>query len=257
MAFRLIFLFGFCASACLLQAQTQSGPTDDDKPRDAYVKIINACDTSQTERWKTGLDLKFKNRPIGQDIRLGERGPIGKISFTGKDVIDVYRNGDDSRALASVPALLKRGGFYTLVVMGQIEAATADLSVLVIEEFPLPPESDRPGQCRVTFVNSIQKYPVSLSVGDDPPIQLPFGQGKELFLSPGEVDLGLWFTDSKGKKQRLQAGMIAEPGANYTAVVHPSEERSDRPSLLRSNAVEDRRATAEIESMVNAEPKPE
>lgn len=232
-------------SNSLLHSQTGGNSPGDEKMKDAYVKIVNACDTSQPERWRTGLDLKFKDQAIGRDIRLGERGPIGKISFVGRDLIDVYRHGD-SRVLASVPARLQAGGIYTLVVMGSLEANSADLKVEVIEEFPLPPESERPGQCRVVFLNAVKSYPVSISVGKETPLTLAFGEKRELFLNPGEQDLGLWFRDSKGAPQRLQAGMVAETGANYTAVLHPSEERSDRPSLFRFNAVEDRTRANEM-----------
>ena len=256
MSIRYCLFLAVCFLASPVRAETRSGPPDNDKPRDAYVKIINACDTSQAKRWETGLDLKFKNRSIGQDIRMGERGPIAKITFTGKDIIEVYRNGDDSHALASVPALLKKGGIYSLVVMGQIEASSADLNVAVIEEFPLPPESERPGQCRLVLLNAVRSYPVSLSVGNAAPLQLQFGQQKEVFLSPGKIDLGLWFTDSKGNKQRLQAGMIAEPGGNFTAVVHPSEERSDRPALFRFSVVEGRAAIKDTEAVPDSDHSP-
>jgi hypothetical protein len=223
---------------------------------DAYVKIINACDTSQPERWRTGLDLKFKGKPIGRDIRLGERGPVGKISFTGKDVIEVYRQGDDSHALASVPALLKRGGLYTLVVMGEIGTSSANLRVVVVEEYPLPQSSERPGLCRVILLNAVQAYPVSLSIGKDLPQVLTSGEQKEMFLPPGEIDIGLWFTDTKGIRQRLQAGMVAHAGGNITAVVHPSKERADRPSFFRANAMDDRTAVGEMEAKPEMSPTP-
>ena len=251
----LVLILSFCA---ISPSRGQSGEDTpvDDKPKDAYIKIINACDTTQPERWRTGLDLKFKGKPIGRDIRLGERGPIGKISFTGKDVIEVFRQGDDTQALASVPALLKGGGFYTLVIMGQIGASSADLKVAVVEEYPLPPSSERPGLCRVDLLNAVQAYPVSLSIGKDPPQPLTFGERKEIFLPPGEIDLGLWFTDSKGVRQRLQAGMVAQAGGNITAVVHPSEERADRPGFFRADAMDDRAAVAEMNAKPEMSPTP-
>ncbi len=97
------------ATGANLAQETKDGG-DPEKPRDAFVKIMNACDTSQNERWRTGLDLKFKDQTIGKDIRLGERGPTGKISFTGRDFIEVFRRGDDSGPLVRVPANLKAGG---------------------------------------------------------------------------------------------------------------------------------------------------
>lgn len=241
-----IFLAAYC-SVISAYGQARAGAAVDEKPRVAYVKIFNACDTSQPERWRTGLDLNFKGNTIGRDIRIGERGPVGKITFTGKDAIEVYRSGDDAHVLASVPALLQPGGSYTLVVIGKIEASTSDLNVSVIEEFPIPPQSKRPDQCRVILLNAVESFPVALSVGKEFRQPLPFGEQREVFLVPGGVDLGIWFNDSKGIRRRLQAGMIATAGGNYTAVIHPSEERSDRPSLFRSSATEDRASIRDME----------
>jgi len=226
----------------------QTPDTDAPKPEDAYVRILNGCDTSQSERWRTGVDLKFKDKIIGADIRLGEKGPLGKISFIGRDTIDVYRHGDSSQSIASVPAKLQQGGFYTLVVLGDLEASSADLKVAVVQEFPLAQESQRSGQCRIVLINTVSAYPVGLSIGNNPPQKLPYGEVKELFLPPGELDLGLWFTDKTGKSKRLQAGMIAEAGANFTAIVHPSQERSDRPAFFRINSREDRAMIQEVEA---------
>lgn len=254
---RHLSLYLVTALSAVVGASAQSEPSasDAEKPKDAFIKIVNACDTAQPERWRTGLDLTFKGSLIGRDIRAGERGPIGKISFTGKDVIEVYKSGESTRALASVPATLKAGGFYTLVTFGNIEAELSNVRVIAVEEYPLAPASERPGQCRVVFLNTIASYPISLSVGKDAPRPLPFGEITEMFFSPGEVDLGIWFRDPKGEMRRLQSGLIAEAGGNYTAVIHPSAERSDRPSLFRANAAEDR--TFVKESKAKPAPSPE
>lgn len=213
-----------------------------EKTRDAFVKIMNVCDTSQKERWRTGLDLKFKNRTIGSDIRLGEHGPTGKISFTGRDCIEVFRHGTNSQPLARVPANLKSGGFYTLVVLGQLDSDSVKLDVRVIEEYPIPEAGNRKGQCRVQLVNAIEKFPIAIGINTEDPTPISFGETHELFFPPGEVDLGLFFKDSRGELRRLQAGLIAEPDGNYTAVVYPSAERSDRPGFMRTNAASERAA---------------
>jgi hypothetical protein len=121
-----------------------------------------------------------------------------------------------------------------------MEASTSELNVSVIEEFPIPPQRIRPDQCRVILLNAVESFPIALSIGKEFRQPLPFAEQKEVFFVPGEVDLGIWFNDSKGIRCRLQAGMVATAGGNYTAVIHPSEERSDRPSLFRSSATEDR-----------------
>jgi len=227
------------ATGANLAQETKDGG-DPEKPRNAFVKIMNACDTSQNERWRTGLDLKFKDQTIGKDIRLGERGPTGKISFTGRDFIEVFRQGDDSRPLVRVPANLKAGGFYTLVVLGQLDADSAQVDVRVVEEYPVPEASDKKDRCRMQLVNAVGKFPVAIGIKNEKPIPISFGEIRELVFSPGAVDLGLFFQNSKGETQRLQSGLIAKPGDNLTAIVHPSAERPERPELLRVNAASDR-----------------
>lgn len=202
-------------------------------PEVAYVRILNGCDTSQAERWRTGVDLKFKEALIGSDIRLGESGPLEKISFSGRDTIDVYRAGNYTRAIAGVPATLQKGGFYTLVVMGNLERDSASIQVAVVQESPLPPESVRSGFCRMVLVCTVSDYPVAFSVGQGPPQKLLFGEQREFFLPPGEMDFGVWFVDSDGKTKRIQAGLSARAGANLTTVIHPSPGSPRRPAFCR------------------------
>lgn len=215
-------------------ASAQSG--SDTERKEAAIKILNVCDTAQPERWRTGLDLKFKDRTVGTDIRLGESGPVGKISFAGKDFIEVFRHGMDSQPLVRVPAHLKAGGVYTLVIMGQLDEGSSNLDVRVIEEFPIPKESIRPGRCRVQFLNAVQKFPVAVEMNRQKPAPIAFGEIREVFPAPGELELGLLFPDQRGETRRLQAGLLAKAGDNYTAVIHPSAERSDRPELFRATA---------------------
>lgn len=197
-------------------------------PSDASIRILNGCDTSQKERWRTGLDLTFKGRIIGQDIRLGESGPRGKITCAGKDVIEVFRHGTSAPALARVPAKLRDGGTYSLIVYGQLESDSARLGVRVIEEATGKPD----GMCRMILINTIEKFPVAIGIDLAAPASLPAGEVREFVFSPGQVNIGLYFLDPQGKPQRLQAGLRAEPGARHTAVIHPSSERPDRPALI-------------------------
>ncbi len=205
----------------------------------AHIKILNVCDTSQADRWRTGVDLRFRERTIGRDIRIGERGPVGRILFTGKDLIEVFRSGGDPRPLLRVPAALKASGVYTLIVMGQLESAALD--VRVVEEYPIPQESIRPGQCRVQLLNALEKFPVQVEINRQRAPALAFGETCEIFLTPGEVEISLLFPNATGGISRLESGMLAKPGDNYTLVIHPSAERSDRPELFRANAAAERR----------------
>jgi hypothetical protein len=209
----------------------------------AHIKILNVCDTSQADRWRTGVDLRFQERTIGKDIRMGERGPLGRITFTGKDFIEIFRAGGDPGPLLRVPATLKASGVYTLVVMGQLDAASTTLDVRVIEEYPIPKESIRPEQCRIQLLNALQKFPVAVEINRQKAPALAFGETCEIFLTPGEVTITLIFGDGAKGASRLQSGMVAKPGDNYTLVIHPSAERSDRPELFRANAAAERAAS--------------
>ncbi len=92
------------------------------------------------------------------------------------------------------------------------------------------------------LVNAVGKFPIAIGIKNEKPMPIPFGEIRELFFSPGAVDLGIYFQNSKGETQRLQSGLIAKPGDNLTAVVHPSAERPERPELLRFNAAFERAA---------------
>jgi hypothetical protein len=224
------------ASGPAVAQRAASGADKKDQPKDAWIKILNVCDTAQPERWRTGLDLRFQDQTIGGDIRIGETGPVGKIAFTGKDFIEVFRHGTDAEPLVRVPANLKAGGHYSLVIMGELNAGSANLDVRVIEEYPIPQESLRPGHCRVQLLNAVQKFPVAVEINRQKLAPIAFGEIREVFLLPGEMDIGLVFTDARGETRRLQSGLVARPGDHYTAVIHPSAERSDRPDLFRAKA---------------------
>lgn len=212
----------------LLLAAASAAATEpgSDQTREVSVRIINACDTMQSERWRTGLDLAFQGRVIGRDIRLGESGPRGKIHCAGSDVIEVFRH--RGPVLVRVPARLRAGGQYTLVVFGQLEADSARLKVRMIEEAAGKPDAP----CRILVINTIENFPVALGINQSPPSRLPAGEVRELDFSPGLVALGLYFPDPLGNPRRLQAGLRAEPGSLHTAVIHPSPERPDRPALI-------------------------
>ena len=224
------------ASGPAVAQRAASGADKKDQPKDAWIKILNVCDTAQPERWRTGLDLRFQDQTIGRDIRLGETGPAGEIAFTGKDFIEVFRHGTDAHPLARVPANLNAGGHYTLVIMGELEVGSANLDVRVIEEYPIPQESLRQGQCRVQLLNAVQKFPVAVEINKQKLAPMAFKEIREVFLLPGEMDIGLLFTDARGETRRLQSGLVAKPGDHYTAVIHPSAERSDRPDFFRAKA---------------------
>ncbi|MEI6033482.1 MAG: hypothetical protein WCS65_04255 [Verrucomicrobiae bacterium] len=219
-------------------ARAQAPAAKSERSSEATVKILNVCDTAQLERWRTGLDLKFMGRAIGKDIRLGESGPAGKISFAGKDSLEVFRHGPDAPPLARVPANFKPGGKYAFVIMGQLDAGSAALEVRAIEEFPIPPESLRPGRCRVQILNAVQKFPVTLEILQQKSAPMAFGEIRELFFLPGKLDLALLFPDARGETARIPASLLAKAGDSYTLVIHPSAERPDRPDLARSHSAE-------------------
>lgn len=213
-------------------ATVRASEADTDEPTDASIRIINGCDTSQKERWRTGLDLTFHGRMIGRDIRLGESGPRGRITCAGKDVIEVFRHGASAPSLLRVPAKLRDGGSYSLVVFGLLEADSARLEARVIEEAAGKPD----GMCRMLVIDTIKNFPVAIAIDPAPPASLPAGEVREFICAPRPVNIGLYFIDPQGNLRRLQAGLRAEPNGRQTAVLHPSSERPDRPALIVRSA---------------------
>jgi hypothetical protein len=212
-----------------------------EKPKDAYIRILNCCDTDQAERWKTGLDLKFKDTYIGRDIRLARQGPLGKISFVGKDTIEVFRTGGTQDPIAKIPASLKSGGFYTILILGNLGASASDVQVKLVEEYPIPEDTIPPGMVRMQLVNAVKNFPATIrikSTSDNPSPK--WAELSQFYLAPGEVEMDLVYRDSGGKVVTVPWVVELSAGEDYVGVIHPSRDRSDIPSFLRINVAASR-----------------
>ena len=212
-----------------------------EKPKDAYIKILNCCDTDQAERWKTGLDLKFKDQYIGRDIRIAQRGPVGKISFVGKDTIEVFRTEDASRAIARIPASLKAGGFYTILILGNLGASNSDVEIKLIEEFPMPENELQPDMVRMQLVNAVKQYPVALSMKSRGiNSSLKYSELQKYYFVPGQLEMDLVYRDKSGKAVTVPWLIETARGDDYVVVIHPSKHRSNTPAFMRINVAESR-----------------
>jgi hypothetical protein len=234
-----IFLLFNFIFICFSTAFTQS--VDREKPNDAYIRILNCCDTTQTERWKTGLDLKFKDNYIGRDIRLATYGPVGKISYVGRDFIEVFRTGETEKPIAQIPATLKPGGFYSVVVMGIIGKTDSDVVVKLIEEYPLTNQERPPGTFRMVVLNAIKNYPVLFRPVGDKTSSIPkFSETAELNLPLGEQEMELIYENEERKTITNPWIVLIEEGGDYLTVIHPSRDRGSLPTLLQLNMAEAR-----------------
>ena len=143
------FLISALALGLLLLApiRTESA-TDDDKPKDAFVKIFNAAYRNGAEVWETGLDLKFHDEPLANDVRVGEGGLVRQITYTKKDTVDVFRNREFLKnpgpkahlPAAKIATAFEEGSMTLLVVHGEITPGGEKLKVDTIREFPVPEE---------------------------------------------------------------------------------------------------------------------
>jgi hypothetical protein len=234
---KLLTIIAFLCVPSSLHSQSDAP----EKPKDAHIRILNCCDTDQAERWKTGLDLKFKDQYIGRDIRIAQRGPVGKISFVGKDTIEVFRAGDESRAIARIPASLKAGGFYTIVVLGKLGASASDVEIKLVEEFPISEEELRPDMVRMQLVNAIKNYPVALTIKSGNANSAPkYSELQKYFFTPGELEMNLVYRQVSGKIVSVPWVIETARGEDYVAVIHPSKHRGNTPTLMRINVAASR-----------------
>jgi hypothetical protein len=214
-----------------------------EKPKDAYIRILNCCDTDQEARWKTGLDLKFKGEFIGRDIRIGRQGPLGKIEFVGRDNIEVFRTENPKEAIAKIPATLKPGGFYTILVLGNLAANASDVKLKLIEEFPVPETDLIPGMVRMQLVNAVKNYPTALNLKANAPAAPPkYGEVAKIFLPIGEVKMDLIYRGSGSQIVSIPWTIETSNGEDYVGVIHPSRHRSDTPTFSRINVATSRDA---------------
>lgn len=218
---------------------------DEEKPKDGYVKIFNATFRNGVEKWETGLNLKFHDEPLANDVRVGEAGLVRQITYNQKDTVDVFRNREflktpapaNELAAAKLSASFEEGSVTLLVVHGDISPGRENLKITALREFPVPEESRRPGQARFVVGNFRNGEPVYLAIGNLQPFPLTPNEQREVFLPPGETEIFLIHKEpGKSDFKRQLAAFKFKANHNYTGIIYPSAEITTRPSLRISDS---------------------
>jgi len=220
-------LFGFLFSVLALSAPAQESAPD--KPKEGFVRIINACTVELKEPWRAGVDLTFKDQVLARDMRGGEGAAYKPITFVGKDAVDVMPTGQKTK-VSSVPASFEKGGFYSILLTGMINEDGFKVAPLVVPDFPVPEAKIRQGFGRVKVLNAVTTFPVSLKLDDGTATRLEPLALTELFLTPGSHPYGLTFA-YKGQPREMQGFLTVTAGSQSTAVIFASPEKPDRPVL--------------------------
>ena len=222
----------------------------DEKPKEAFVKIFNACQRNGVKKWQTGLDLKFRDAPLAKDVRVGEAGLVRQISFFEKDTVEVYRCEEfldknrseaepSARSAAKVQTSFAARSVTLLLVHGILNAGGEFIEVDVIREFPVPAESMRPGMARIVFMNVRPGASVALKIGNQTPLSLSYKESREVFLEPDDTDILLNYTGKDNQIKTQIAAFKFMPDCSYTAIVYPAAELPDRPAIRMSDSNED------------------
>lgn len=221
---------------------------NDEKPKDAFVKIFNATYRNGAEKWETGLNLKFHDKPVANDVRVGESGLVRQIFYKQKDTIDVFRNREylknpapaNNLPAAKLSTSFDEGSVTLLVVHGEITPNGENLNIEAICEFPVNEESRRPGMARLLLANFRQGEPIFLSIGAIDTLELQHNEKREIFIAPGATEIFLIHRqNSKSDYKRQLAAFDFKSDHNYTGIISPSSEIPTRPSLRISDSNQD------------------
>ena len=220
----------------------------EEKPKDAFVKIFNATFRNGVETWETGLDLKFHDKPLANDVRVGEGGLVRQITYKKKDTVDVFRHreflknpGPDTQLpAAKIATSFDEGSVTLLVVYGEITPTGGKLKVDTIREFPVPEESQRPGMARLVLANFRQTEPVFVLIGEMEAMQISANERREIFIPPGETEIFLIHKETgKIDYKRQLAVFKFKVNRNYTGIILPAAEIPSRPVLRISDSNQD------------------
>ena len=220
----------------------------EEKPKDAFVKIFNATFRNGVETCETGLDLKFQDKPLANDVRVGEGGLVRQITYKKKDTVDVFRHREFLKnpgpttqlPAAKITTTFDEGSMTLLVVHGEITPTGEKLKIDTIREFPVPEESQRPGMARLVLANFRQTEPVFVSVGKLEAFQISANERREVFISPGETEIFLIHKESgKIDYKRQLAVFKFKANRNYTGIILPAAEIPSRPVLRISDSNQD------------------
>ena len=256
----LIFLLPISA-VLAFSSLTTALAKEDEKSKTASVKIFNATLRQGVEKWETGLNLKFHDKPLANDVRVGEGGLVRQITYKQRDTVDVFRNQEylkNPSTNTTLPATKLSTTFDAesvtlLVVHGELSSSGEDLKIEAIREFPVPEESQRPGVARLLLANFRQGEPIFLSIGTLDVIQLQHDEKREVFVPPGETEIFLIHRETgKSEYKRQLAAFKFKADHNYTGIISPAAEIPARPSLRISDSNKD---WASIHSPKNKTPE--
>lgn len=243
----LSFLGLICLFIILQKVFPQDNEAVKEKKETALVKIFNACDRGETPLWQTGLDLKFKDQLLADDIRVAEVGSPREIEFGSKDTIDVFRNenfltekrtpvGSKPRASAQTITSFVPQSISVILVEGNLSPEKEQIFVKVIQEFPQPPDVLRPTTSRIVFVGARSGEAVYLDIVGEQRVTLNYGDAKEIFISPGEKEINLLYLQDDSSVKRQLAVFKFAAGKYYTGILLPGGEKPDRPLLRFSDS---------------------
>lgn len=247
----LISRYSYISAILILLSPIVSFSASDEKEeknKDAFVKIFNATQPNDVQKWETGLNLKFQGEPLANDVRVGEGGLVRKITFNQKDAVDVFRHREflkkpappTSLPAAKLSTTFDEGSVTLLVVYGSINPNGENLMIKTIREFPIPEESKRPGMARLVLANVRENEPVFLALGSQQAFQISFDEIREFFIPPGETEIFLIHKEAgKSEYKRQLAAFKFKANHNYTGIISPAAEIPTRPSLRISDSNRD------------------
>jgi hypothetical protein len=240
-----IFFALFFATLVTSSLPAAHAEEKEEKPKEGYVKIFNATYRNGAEKWETGLNLKFHNEPLANDVRVGEGGLVRQITYKQKDTVDVFRNQEHLKNPSTNPTLpatklsttFEAESVTLLVVHGELGPSGESLKIEAIREFPVPEESQRPSVARLLLANFRQGEPIFLSIGTLDAIQLHYDEKREVFIPPGETEIFLIHRETgKSEYKRQLAAFKFKADHNYTGIISPAAEIPARPSLRISDS---------------------
>lgn len=250
---RIFFLEGILILCSLVSGLAQTDQEKPDSPKDAHVKIVNACEVTLPQPWKAGMDLAFKDAALSSDVRPGEKCPYRKISFTGKDNVSI-RMTQTKAEVASIPADFEKGCFYTIILTGQVSESGGKIVPIIRKDFPQDPAVVHSGEAMVNVFNSISSFPLSISSGKAFAALAP-ATATTIYLPGGMQSVDVKYRDFKNKEQILRNKLVVQPGNTYSVIILNSSEGGNRPMIFKADDSDEQRDTVEQEASAEKDKK--
>ena len=240
-----IYPFLFIAVLFFLGLPITNAEEKQEKPKAAHVKIFNATYRNGVEKWETGLDLKFHDEPLANDVRVGEGGLVRQITYKQKDTVDVFRNREflknpdpaSELPAAKLSTTFEEGSVTLLVVHGEISRSGEKVSITAIQEFPLPEGAMFLGMSRLIIANFRKGDPIYLSIGTLKTFSLATNEQREIIVPPGATEIFLVQNENVNSEYKRQLAVFKfKANHNYTGIIFPAAEIPTRPALRISDS---------------------